>query len=381
MANLADIASSGLNNFLTGGIDNFFAKKSDARQWKYRQQEMEKQQQYNRENMQRQFDYSVRAWRMNNEYNDPSASVARWRAAGIAPQAVYGSSPGGAGVAGGIDSPTSSDPSSSYASHGYPGGRMTIAEAAALRNQDRLTEADVDLKAAQAEDARASAEGKRNENSIFSITRRIREANAQSAEADAWCKKVEAAYANINAGIEVDKNRAALDNLLKDIEEKDSRIKVNNEEIDRIKSETRLNDARTENTEAQTKTENATRPELVKGMVADRHLKMSQEQTEWYRQQLFDGQAHLVDSESDVAKARARQIDKEVDYLVSKNLLTEENARYLKAARRRAWAEFGVNTALGVSRELRGWIQSSKDSGVSGFNNVDLDAIAPLMAY
>ena len=100
-------------SLISGAIDNMFAAQNQARNWQYKQLEMQQQQRYNERNMQKQFEYSTRSWQMQNEYNDPTNAVARWRAAGVAPQAVFGSSPGGSGVAGSLDTPDSSNPNAS----------------------------------------------------------------------------------------------------------------------------------------------------------------------------------------------------------------------------------------------------------------------------
>lgn len=96
--------ASGAANALFGGIQA-------RRNWKYKKKEMALQQKYNLENMQKQFDYQQEAWNRENRYNDPRNASARWRLAGISPQAVFGNSPGGAGVAGSAGTPDVSNPS------------------------------------------------------------------------------------------------------------------------------------------------------------------------------------------------------------------------------------------------------------------------------
>ena len=50
---------------------------------------------YNRRAQQREFDNNLKMWRLSNAYNDPSAQMARLRAAGLNPNLVYGQSAGG----------------------------------------------------------------------------------------------------------------------------------------------------------------------------------------------------------------------------------------------------------------------------------------------
>ena len=149
------IANSGLtsaaDSFLSGLSNSIFGGITAKRDWKYKQKEMALQQDYNLQNMQKQYDYQLDFWNKQNQYNDPSNAVARWRTAGVSPMAVFGSSPGGAGVAGGsVSVPNSENPNASGVNQrGLP--MMTLAEASQMRNQQKLADADVDLKAALAE--------------------------------------------------------------------------------------------------------------------------------------------------------------------------------------------------------------------------------------
>lgn len=174
-AALGGIASTPAS-LISGGIGQMFSAFSAGRNWNYRQKEMALQQQYNERNMALQFDYAKKAFDMENEYNDPRNAVSRWRAAGIAPQAVYGSSPGGSGVAGSLSTPDSSNPSAS----GPDGSAqyapvMTLADIQRMRNETKVADSQADLNAAKAEEARANAQGQQNENSIFDLTKRLRE--------------------------------------------------------------------------------------------------------------------------------------------------------------------------------------------------------------
>jgi len=266
-------ANAGLGSLATGlisgGLGQMFDAFSARRDWKYRQKEMAAQQEYNERNMALQNQYAVDFWKMNNEYNDPKNAVARWRAAGIAPQSVFGSSPGGAGVAGSTETPSSSNPAASGSgSRGYV-PTMTIAEVAAMRNQERLTDADVKLKNAEARRAQAEAEGQENENSVFGITKDIMEANRDSAKAKAWQEQVDASFAMLIKGQEVDKNREEINNLISDQFLKESGIEVNEAQIARLRAAAGLDEARKENVEAQTKTEDELRENRKKLLDAD----------------------------------------------------------------------------------------------------------------
>ena len=144
---VGDIAS-GAANALFGGIQA-------RRNWKYKRKEMALQQKYNLENMQKQFDYQQEAWNRENRYNDPRNASARWRLAGISPNAVFDNSHGGAGVAGSAGTPDVSNPSA--------GGNvdtstyrptLTPVEMMRAQNEKKVADSQADLNNALANKAR-----------------------------------------------------------------------------------------------------------------------------------------------------------------------------------------------------------------------------------
>lgn len=140
--------ASGVTNALFGGIQA-------RRNWKYKQKEMALQQKYNLENMQKQFDYQQEAWNRENRYNDPRNASARWRLAGISPNAVFGNSPGGAGVAGSAGTPDVSNPSAGGnvdTSTYHP--TLTPVEMMRVQNERKVADSQVDLNEALAGKAR-----------------------------------------------------------------------------------------------------------------------------------------------------------------------------------------------------------------------------------
>lgn len=149
------VLGSALGTATYAGTNALFGGLQAKRNWKYKQKEMAKQQEYNERNMQLQHSYQQKAWRAENDFNDPRNASARWRLAGISPAAVFGNSPGGAGVAGSMGTPDSSNPS--------PGGNvdsssyrpvMTIADMARLRNETKVSDSVADLNQAKADQAR-----------------------------------------------------------------------------------------------------------------------------------------------------------------------------------------------------------------------------------
>lgn len=148
-------AAGAIGNIASGAANALFGGIQARRNWKYKQKEMALQQKYNLENMQKQFEYQQEAWNRENRYNDPRNASARWRLAGISPNAVFGNSPGGAGVAGSAGTPDVSNPSaggnvdtSSY----HP--TLTPVEMMRAQNEQKIADSQADLNKALADKAR-----------------------------------------------------------------------------------------------------------------------------------------------------------------------------------------------------------------------------------
>ena len=100
----------------------------------------------NEKNMALEQDYWKRRVNQLEEMNKPSRQVAKWRSAGIAPQAVFGNSPGGAGIATDASAPNSETPMGS----GDFNFVTTIAERQRMKNEKAITDATVDKLNAEA---------------------------------------------------------------------------------------------------------------------------------------------------------------------------------------------------------------------------------------
>jgi hypothetical protein len=152
---MGSTAAGAIGNIASGAANALFGGIQARRNWKYKQKEMALQQKYNLENMQKQFQYQQEAWDRENRYNDPRNASARWRLAGISPNAVFGNSPGGAGVAGSAGTPDVSNPSaggnvdtSSY----HP--TLTPVEMMRAQNEQKIADSQADLNKALADKAR-----------------------------------------------------------------------------------------------------------------------------------------------------------------------------------------------------------------------------------
>lgn len=152
---MGSTAAGAVGNIASGAANALFGGIQARRNWKYKQKEMALQQKYNLENMQKQFDYQQEAWNRENRYNDPRNASARWRLAGISPNAVFGHSPGGAGVAGSAGTPDVSNPSAGGnvdTSTYHP--TLTPVEMMRAQNEKKVADSQADLNNALANKAR-----------------------------------------------------------------------------------------------------------------------------------------------------------------------------------------------------------------------------------
>lgn len=104
----------------------------------------------NEKNMALEHDYWKRRVNQLEEMNKPSRQVAKWRSAGIAPQAVFGNSPGGAGIATDASAPNSQTPTGSSDFNFV----TTIAERQRMENEKAIADATVNKLNAEAEKLR-----------------------------------------------------------------------------------------------------------------------------------------------------------------------------------------------------------------------------------
>lgn len=104
----------------------------------------------NEKNMALEHDYWKRRVNHLEEMNKPSRQVAKWRSAGIAPEAVFGNSPGGAGIATDASAPNSQTPMGSSDFNFV----TTIAERQRMDNEKAVADATVNKLNAEADKLR-----------------------------------------------------------------------------------------------------------------------------------------------------------------------------------------------------------------------------------
>lgn len=110
-----------------------------------------RQQFYNERNMELQHEYQKKMVDYVAEKNEPRKAVARWRAAGIAPEAVFGNSPGGAGVVSDASALSSSNPDGGSSRYDF---FRTAAEQQQMENDRKIADATVNKLNAEADKLR-----------------------------------------------------------------------------------------------------------------------------------------------------------------------------------------------------------------------------------
>lgn len=264
---MGSTAAGAVGNIASGAVNALFGGIQARRNWKYKQKEMALQQKYNLENMQKQFDYQQEAWNRENRYNDPRNASARWRLAGISPNAVFGNSPGGAGVAGSAGTPDVSNPST--------GGNvdtstyrptLTPVEMMRMQNEKKVADSQADLNSALAGKARGDTKNP-------DITKRLQlldlgrsELAKESEGIQKDILDIEKSYKEYEKQADLSikqqilfETMAKIDKLLADKEVSEETKKKLQADRDLIQEQVNTEKAKQRNLDAQTDTENQVR--------------------------------------------------------------------------------------------------------------------------
>uniref|UniRef100_A0AAU8B5R6 DNA pilot protein n=1 Tax=Dulem virus 219 TaxID=3145696 RepID=A0AAU8B5R6_9VIRU len=200
---------------------------------------------YNERNMALQNKYQKDMVDYIFQKNDPARAADRWRRAGIAPQAVFGNSPGGAGVASDASAPSSSNPDNDSRSFNFV---RTLAERQAMDNEKAVADATVNKLNAEADKLRGDTKDpdvtKRQQKLEFDWTLVKKEREEVQLEIDKINKQYEDAMKQADLSIKQQilfETLAKIDKLLADTE-------VSKQMKENLKSQKAL-------IEAQTKTE------------------------------------------------------------------------------------------------------------------------------
>ena len=228
----------------------------------------------NEKNMALEHDYWKRRVNQLEEMNKPSRQVAKWRSAGIAPQAVFGNSPGGAGIATDASAPNSQTPMGSSDFNFV----TTIAERQRMKNEKAIADATVNKLNAEAEKLRGDTKDpnvtKNSQRLEFdwNLVKKQREQVQLAVDEinKEFQRAINEADMRIKHGL-YSETLAKIDKLIadKDVSEE---MKQNlqkqrdliESQISATQAQTDLTKAQTSATQAQTETENALRDGRIK---------------------------------------------------------------------------------------------------------------------
>lgn len=216
----------------------------------------------NEKNMALEHDYWKRRVNQLEEMNKPSRQVAKWRSAGIAPQAVFGNSPGGAGIATDASAPNSQTPMGSSDFNFV----TTIAERQRMKNEKAIADATVNKLNAEADKLRGDTKDpdvtKDSQRLEFDWNLVKKQREQVQLAVDEINKEFQRAFneadLQIKRGI-YSETLSKIDKLIADKEVSEEMRQNLQKQRDLIESQISATQAQTDLTKAQTETENALR--------------------------------------------------------------------------------------------------------------------------
>lgn len=221
----------------------------------------------NEKNMALEHDYWKRRVNQLEEMNKPSRQVAKWRSAGIAPEAVFGNSPGGAGIATDASAPNSQTPMGSSDFNFV----TTIAERQRMKNEKAIADATVNKLNAEAEklrgdtkDPNVTKDSQRLEFDWNLVKKQREQVQLAVDEINKeFQRAINEADMQIKRGL-YSETLAKIDKLIADKEVSDEMKQNLQKQRDLIESQISATQAQTDLTKAQTETENALRDGRIK---------------------------------------------------------------------------------------------------------------------
>lgn len=221
----------------------------------------------NEKNMALEHDYWKRRVNQLEEMNKPSRQVAKWRSAGIAPQAVFGNSPGGAGIASDASAPNSQTPMGSSDFNFV----TTIAERQRMKNEKAVADATVNKLNAEADKLRGDTKDpdvtKDSQRLEFdwNLVKKQREQVQLAVDEinKEFQRAINEADMQIKRGL-YSETLAKIDKLIADKEVSEEMKQNLQKQRDLIEAQIDSTKAQTDLSKAQTKTENALRDGRVK---------------------------------------------------------------------------------------------------------------------
>lgn len=216
----------------------------------------------NEKNMALEHDYWKRRVNQLEEMNKPSRQVDKWRSAGIAPQAVFGNSPGGAGIATDASSPNSQTPMGSSDFNFV----TTIAESQRMKNEKAIADATVNKLNAEADKLRGDTKDpnvtKESQRLEFDWTLVKKQREQVQLSIDEINKEFQRAVNEVDLQIKhgiYSETLAKIDKLIADKEVSEEMKQNLQKQRDLIESQISAVQAQTDLTKAQTATENELR--------------------------------------------------------------------------------------------------------------------------
>lgn len=221
----------------------------------------------NEKNMALEHDYWKRRVNQLEEMNKPSRQVAKWRSAGIAPQAVFGNSPGGAGIATDASAPNSQTPMGSSDFNFV----TTIAERQRMKNEKAIADATVNKLNAEAEklrgdtkDPNVTKDSQRLEFDWNLVKKQREQVQLAVDEINKeFQRAINEADMQIKHGL-YSETLAKIDKLIADKDVSDEMKQNLQKQRDLIESQISATQAQTDFTKAQTMTENMSRDDRIK---------------------------------------------------------------------------------------------------------------------
>ena len=221
----------------------------------------------NEKNMALEHDYWKRRVNQLEEMNKPSRQVAKWRSAGIAPQAVFGNSPGGAGIATDASAPNSQTPMGSSDFNFV----TTIAERQRMKNEKAIADATVNKLNAEAEKLRGDTKDpnvtKNSQRLEFdwNLVKKQREQVQLAVDEinKEFQRAINEADMRIKHGL-YSETLAKIDKLIADKDVSEEMKQNLQKQRDLIESQISATQAQTAFTKAQTMTENMSRDDRIR---------------------------------------------------------------------------------------------------------------------
>lgn len=288
--------------------------------------------------------YQVEQWNRENEYNDPSAVAARFRAAGINPRASFGTgAASGAGIAGGLSgAPSGSSTASASNIMGnasFAGLGSAMIAGARLQAQNRKDQADADK-------AEMEAKGKKFDNEVLAPLRaELQSALKDKAVSDAEISKITAQWEPYMAEL----RSRALEGNISNVEAQTQTFlsQLENDAVYRSLSEEQKNSLKQQVLESQAR---------VMRMAVQNAFDNAQTKLASVHGDLMRSQKELNEALKNKESKMLPYLDKQIELLGSQMNLNDEQIKKWRAEVKQQWTKIGTDIAFNTVAEARQWV-------------------------